>query len=72
MKLKGGVVWEEKPNSLLDMVNKTVVSVGTRFTLYVLRSGPGHLVLTDSDTSGLITLTPLSALSLKLLKGISW
>lgn len=61
-----------KLNLLADMVNKTVVSEGTRFSRYLLRSGPWPLVLTENDTSVLITLTPLSALSLRLLEGISW
>lgn len=51
-------VGEEKLDPLADMVNKTVVSEGTRFARYLLRSGPWPPVLTENDTSVLITLTP--------------
>lgn len=63
---------KDKLNSLLDMIKETTVSQGTRFSLYLLRAGPWHLLLIENDTSVLITLTPLSAPSLRLLKGTSW
>lgn len=52
-------VEEEKLNPLVDVVNKAVVSEGTTFALSLLRSGPWPLVLTENDTSALITLPPL-------------
>lgn len=59
MKFKGG----EQLNSLLDVVNDTTASEGTGVALRLLGSGPWHLLLTENDTSVLITSPRLCSIS---------